>query len=96
MATLLCVLGYAEGTTLKFDYQNFDFKNSDIKDKGITYGVALDYKTSNYLYHLYYEKTHTNTYQPPLPEDLSVDRVYFKYTHALEGKQVFFCELCDD
>ncbi len=86
MAVLLCTLGHAEVTTVKLDYQNFDFKNSDIKDQGATYGVALDYKTNNNLYQLYYEKTKTDTYQPPLPEDLNVDRVYFKYSHAFEGK----------
>jgi len=59
------------------------------KDQGKVYGLALDYKTSDALYQIAYEKTNTDTFQPPLTQDLHVNKYYLKYTRMLDDKQSF-------
>jgi len=89
MTTLLYTLSYAESTTLKLSYENLNFDNSMKKDQGKVYGLALDYKTSDALYQIAYEKTNTDTFQPPLTQDLHVNKYYLKYTRMLDDKQSF-------
>ncbi len=89
VVSLLLTLSYAEGTTIKLSYENLNFDNSMTKDQGKVYGIALDHKTDTALYQIAYEKTHTDTFQPPQQEDLDVNKYYLKYTHILEGKQAF-------
>ena len=89
MTTLLCTLSYAESTTLKISYENLNFDNSMKKNQGKVYGLALDYKTSDALYQIAYEKTNTDTFQPPLTQDLHVNKYYLKYTRMLDDKQSF-------
>jgi len=84
---LLLTLSYAENTTVKLTYENFDFENSKKKDQGQRYGLILSHKTDCALYQIAYDRTNTDTFQPPLPEDLHVNKYYLKYTHMLEGKQ---------
>ncbi len=89
VVSLLFTLSYAEGTTVKMSYENLSFDNSKTKDQGRVYGVALNHKTEGALYQIAYEKTNTDTFQPPMPKDLHVNKYYLKYTHMLEKKQAF-------
>ena len=84
---LLFTLSYAESSTVTFSYENLNFDNSKKKDKGKRYGMVLSHKTDASLYQIAYERTNTDTFQPPLPEDLHVNKYYLKYTHMLENKQ---------
>jgi len=68
-------------------YENFDFENSKKKNDGKRYGIVLSHKTENANYQLAYDKTDTNTFQPPLLSDLHVNKYYLKYTHKLDDKQ---------
>lgn len=89
ITTLLYLLNfsYADSTTIQMTYENFDFENSKKKDDGKRYGMVLSHKTENANYQLAYDKTNTNTFQPPLPSDLHVNKYYLKYTHKLDNKQ---------
>jgi hypothetical protein len=75
---------YAENTTLNITYETLDFKDSKKKDKGKRVGIALDYRQDKTLYQLLYEKTYTDTFQPPLSENLKVNKYYFKYTKKID------------
>ena len=84
---LLFTLGYAGSTTAKISYEHLNFDNSKTKDQGNIYGVALNHKTEDALYQIAYGKTHTDTFQPPQPKDLRVNKYYLKYTYKLDDKQ---------
>lgn len=71
-------------------YESFDFENSKKKDDGKRYGVVLSHKTENALYQLAYDKTNTNTFQPPLSSDLHVNKYYLKYRYKLDDNQFAF------
>jgi len=73
-------IAHSENTTIKVSYGNLNFDNSKKKDNGKVYGVALEHKTVDALYQVSYERTNTDTFQPPLSDDLNVDKYYFKYT----------------
>ena len=85
---LLCSTSFAfsQNTTLRVTYENFDFENSIKKDEGKRGGFILSHKIDDSLYQIAYEKTHTDTYKPPLTKDLHVDKYYFKYSHKLGAK----------
>ncbi len=87
IALLLSTLSYAEGTTLQLVYENFDFENSKKKDKGKRVGLIVTHKTEDALYQIAYDKTNTDTFKPPLTQDLHVNKYYLKYTHKLEDEQ---------
>ena len=84
---LFSTLVYAGNTTVKMSYENLNFDNSKKKDQGKVYGVAVSHKTDNALYQVAYEKTNTDTFQPPLTEDLHVNKYYLKYTYKLDTNQ---------
>ncbi len=87
IALLLSTLSYAEGTTLQLVYENFDFENSKKKDKGKRIGLIVTHKTEDAYYQIAYDKTNTDTFKPPLTQDLHVNKYYLKYTRKLEDKQ---------
>lgn len=87
-ALLLSPLSYAEGTTFKLTYENFDFENSLKKYKGKRFGFILSHRDSNSLYQLAYDKTNTETFKPPLMSDLHVNKYYLKYSLKLDDKQL--------
>jgi len=89
VVSLLFTLSYAQNTTIKISYENLNFDNSKKKDQGKVYGLALNHQTDDALYQMAYEKTNTDTFQPPLTEDLHVNKYYLKYTHILDAKQAF-------
>ncbi|MBT8349358.1 MAG: hypothetical protein HKP62_07940, partial [Sulfurovum sp.] len=87
-ALLLYTLSSAEDTTLKLTYENFNFENSIKKNKGKRYGLILSHKDDNALYQLAYDKTNTETFKPPLTNDLHVNKYYLKYSLKLDDKQL--------
>ncbi len=89
VVSLLLTLSYAQSTTVKISYENLNFDNSKKKDQGRVYGIALNHQTDDALYQIAYEKTNTDTFQPPLTQDLHVNKYYLKYTHILDDKQAF-------
>jgi hypothetical protein len=72
-------------TLLKLSYEALDFTNSKKKDDGKRVGIAIDYKDTNNLYQIVYEKTDTTTFKPALTKNLKVDKYYFKYTRKLNS-----------
>ena len=73
-------IAHSENTTIKVSYENLNFDNSKKKDDGKVYGVTLEHKTVDALYQVAYQRTNTDTFQPPLSDNLNVDKYYFKYT----------------
>jgi len=89
IAICIATLSYAEETTVKVSYEQFNFTHSKKKDKGKRAGLHITHKEDKNLYEFKYEKTDTDTFKPPLQKDLKVDKYYFKYTYQLDTKQVF-------
>jgi len=88
-ALLILTSTYAKDTTLQLTYETLDFDHSKKKDTGKRIGVSLEYQQENDLYQIAYEKTNTDTFKPPLEQDLHVNKYYFKYTRKLEGREAF-------
>ncbi len=66
-----------------------DFENSVQKEDGIVYGIGADIHYDNSAYKLTYEYGDTNTKQPPLKEDLRTDKLFLKYSYALQNDLEF-------
>jgi predicted porin len=71
---------------LSVAYDNLDFKNSKQKDRGNRYTVHLQKGFEKIRLNVAYEKTDTKTYQPPLKDDLRVDKLYTKLSMSLFDK----------
>lgn len=87
LAMLLPMLSSAEETTLTLSYELLDFENSKKKDEGKRYGICVKHNHNNDTYQLRAERTHTETFQPPLTEDLKVNKYALKYTHRYDQAQ---------
>ncbi len=88
-ASILCTFNLAQSTTLTTSFESLNFNNSKKKDDGIRYRVGLDYQKDKHLFQMLYGRTNTNTFQPPLSDDLHVNKVYLKYRHQWDEKQSF-------
>jgi hypothetical protein len=66
-----------------------NFENSVQKDDAIVYGIGADIHHDNSAYKLAYEYGDTNTKQPPLKEDLRTDKLFLKYSYALQNDLEF-------
>ena len=86
---LLSILSHSEATVLKLTYENFNFENSKKKDNGDRFRAAVNHKTEDNLYQFVYEKSHTDTFKPPLTKDLHVNKYFLKYTRKVDAKQSF-------
>ena len=84
---LLFTLNHAESTILNLAYENFNFENSKKKDNGDRFRAAVNHRTGENLYQFVYEKTHTDTFKPPLTKDLHVNKYFLKYTRKLDDQQ---------
>ena len=100
IATLLCSLfstlqahdpknqstvpSYAE-----FKVQQLDFKNSRQKKDGTRYTLTLQHQVDAHCFKTAFEMGTTNTKQPPLPEDLDVEKFYLRYTYHLDKEHIF-------
>ena len=78
---------FGENAFLHLEYQNFDFDGSKQKKHGENYVSHIGFKQEKNLYEAAYTKTETKTLQPPLSDDLSVDKIYLKYTRTINDKQ---------
>jgi len=65
------------------------FENSVQKEDGVVYGIGADIHYDNSAYKLAYEYGDTNTKQPPLKEDLRTDKLFLKYSYALQNDLEF-------
>ena len=89
LAMAVATSAYAGQDKLVLQYEQLNFTNSKKKDNGQRVGLQFSHKESANLYEVLYEKTDTNTFQPPLKKDLLVDKYYFKYTRKLAENQAF-------
>lgn len=69
--------------TTQIEY--LDFSNSEQKKNGKRYIIGASGKENNHLFGVQYESTQTDTKQPPLPEDLEVDKYAFQYTYLWDN-----------
>jgi len=74
-----------ESTSYKLELQNLDFSNSTQKEQGRRYGTGLTHQVNKHRFLFGYEKTDTETFQPPLPKDLDVKKYAFKYGYQLKN-----------
>ena len=65
--------------------ENKNFENSVQKEDSIVYGIGADIHYDNSAYKITYEYGDTNTKQPPLKEDLRTDKLFLKYSYALQN-----------
>ena len=87
VAILPPTISIADNTTsISTRYQIMDFDNSAQKIKGERYGLRLDVKREKHRFQLDYEKTDTQTIQPPNPADLKIDKYYLRYGKGLSPK----------
>ncbi len=80
-------------------YETKSFSSSVQKDDGVVYGVGADIHYNNSAYKITYEHTSTNTKQPPLSEDLVVDKLFLKYQYELNHEIAFnmnYISIVDD
>ncbi len=87
MFLLFLTVTYAESTVLKLTYENFNFENSKKKDNGKRFDLAINYQNDADLYQFVYEKTHTETFKPPLTKDLHINKYFLKYSRKVDEKQ---------
>jgi len=88
-AVLMTPSGYAENAFVHVEYQHFDFDHSLQKKNGERYVIHVGYQKEHSKFEAAYSKTGTRTFQPPLPDDLDVNKYYFKYTYSIDTKQAF-------
>lgn len=84
---LLASMSYA-GTSIKaIDtyFESLDFKNSKQKNSAIMVGAGATIKSDKSLYKFVYEHALTQTKQPPLKENLNVDKLYLKYGYKIDN-----------
>lgn len=95
--TLLFVLFFgislnAENTTLTLSYDNFTFDNSKQKYEGQRFSAYGAYTTNSNKLEGMYERAVTQTYQPPLDDNLKVNKYYLLYTHKLNKNNALLFE----
>ena len=73
--------GAGDYVSLQYDY--FNFTNSKQKDYGNRATVHVKGSHEDKSLQIAYEKTITETYQPPLSENLNVDKIMAKYTQKV-------------
>ena len=69
--------------------ESMDFKNSNQKEDAKRATLTLQHQIQKHCLKVAYEKSTTNTKQPPLLENLHVNKLYLKYTYHLNEKHFF-------
>ncbi len=87
LSTLVQASGSDDHISLRYDY--FDFSGSKQKDEGHRGTIHLQASQDKNRIQLAYEKSLTQTYQPPLREDLKVDKVMVRFDHKISKKEKF-------
>ena len=80
---LACTLSAQTNSAVKVLFHHTDFSNSTQKESAERYGLALKHHYDKHHFMLNYEKANTQTLQPPLPSNLYVDKLSFKYGYQL-------------
>jgi len=73
-------------TDIETYYEHLEFKNSLQKNSSNIFGVGGTLKLDNSTYKLFYEKAKTDTKQPPLKDDLKIEKLYAKYNYKINDK----------
>lgn len=73
----------ADDAAVALSYDNFTFKNSKQKYEGQRVSTYGAYTTQGNKLEAMYERAVTQTYQPPLDDDLKVNKYYLKYKQQL-------------
>jgi len=73
-------------TDIETYYEHLEFKNSIQKNSSNIFGVGGTLKLDNSTYKLFYEKAKTDTKQPPLKDDLKIEKLYAKYNYKINDK----------
>jgi hypothetical protein len=78
---------YAEPvhSSLSTFFQTMEFKNSDQKTDGKRFGVGGDLHQGSNEYRFLYTGTKTKTIQPPVPNDLYVNKIYLRYGYDFKN-----------
>ena len=84
LLTLIAIL-LSANNTVKLDtyYESFKVQNSKQKEDGYRVGFGGSYKDKGMHLKAIYEHTLTNTYQPPLDDDLSVDKLFLRADYRI-------------
>jgi len=80
-AQLLAAAQRAE-TSAHLQYEYLDFSGSRQKEDGTRATLYVGHRIGKQFFQAAFEKTQTNTYQPPLKEDLDVTKLYLIKTSA--------------
>ena len=78
---------FAHDTIVDTSVQFLNFSHSIQKKEGKKYTLHLRHNRGSEHYHIAYEKSDTDTFQPPLPHDLEVDKLYLHYAHSFSSGQ---------
>lgn len=73
--------GFKNQSTLQYEY--LSFSGSMQKEDGNRWTLGLKHAEGVHRFNLAAEKTDTNTYQPPLKDNLDVTKLYFKYENKI-------------
>lgn len=87
LLSFLTLTLHAADTTLATSVQFINFSHSVQKKDGQKYMLHLTHNSGSEHYHLAYERGDTRTYQPPLPDNLHVDKLFLHYAHVFKPKQ---------
>lgn len=82
-SVLVMNLSAKPSSSLKLLYHQTDFSNSTQKEKGKRYGLFFKHHQKKHHVLFSYEKAANQTFKPPLPSNLYVDKIAFKYGYQL-------------
>lgn len=66
-----------------------DYSNSPQKEEGTSLALDLERRLGRNLFQLGYEAASTETFQPPLPRDLEIDKFHLRYQRQWNDKFSF-------
>jgi hypothetical protein len=86
-AAILCT-GLIADNNFKATFigERLDFEHSRQKQDGWRYTMSVDMEHDRHNLGVRYEHTDTTTYQPPLPEDLAVDKYILHYDYSANDR----------
>ena len=79
VAAQLLAAAQSAQTSVHLQYEYLDFSGSRQKEDGTRATVYVGHRIGKQFFQAAFEKTQTNTYQPPLKEDLDVTKLYLRY-----------------
>jgi len=83
VSSLTSTLLAKESSAIKVLFQHLDFSNSTQKEQGKRHSLEVKHHIDRHHLFFVYEKTDTQTFQPPLPKNLNVNKLSFKYGYQL-------------